>query len=64
MRFVVKATGLTGNVNWLSAPDPEGVRSLVPREMADVFQTEAEAHVAIAKMPHAFKGIIFSVEKD
>ena len=62
--FVVKLTGRTNFACWLSAPNSEGFRSLGLRENAEIFQTLAEAHTAIAKMPRAFSdaGLVFSVE--
>jgi hypothetical protein len=64
MTFVVKATGVRGNVCWLSAANASGFRTLATREDADVFQTVNDAHTAIAKLPPAFEdiGLIFSVE--
>jgi len=63
MPFVVRATGRTGTISWLSAANSEGIRTLTTREHADVFQTVADAHAAIAKLPQAFEdaGMIFSV---
>jgi hypothetical protein len=49
-QFVVKATGTTGTY-WLSELSDKGLRSLVPRERAAVFQTITDAGVAIEKMP-------------
>jgi hypothetical protein len=62
-QFVVRATGATGTY-WLSEPNDKGLRSLVPRERAAVFQTINSAGVAIDQMPHAFESasIIFTVE--
>lgn len=62
-QFVVKATGTTGTY-WLSELSDKGLRSLVPRERAAVFQTITDAGVAIEKMPQAFRiaGISFAVE--
>ena len=64
MKFVVKATGIRGNVCWLSAANEAGFRTLATRVDAGVFLTVTEAHAAIAKLPRAFKNIwlIFSVE--
>jgi hypothetical protein len=64
MAFVVKATGRTGAVCWLSAANEAGFRSLATREWADVFQAARDAHIAIAKLPRAFEdcGLIFSVK--
>jgi hypothetical protein len=63
MPFVVMATGRTGTISWLSAANNDGVRSLVTRELADVFQTVSDAHAAIAKLSRAFEdaGLFFSV---
>jgi hypothetical protein len=59
-QFVVKATGATGTY-WLSEPNDKGLRLLVPRERAAVFQSLTEAGLAIDKMPEAFRnaGIVF-----
>jgi hypothetical protein len=64
MTYVVKATGRTGTVCWLSAANEAGFRTLATREGADVFQGARAAHIAIAKLPRAFEdcGLIFSVE--
>jgi len=64
MGIVVKATGRMGNVTWLSPPDSNGFRSLVPRERAHVFPLEKDARAVIAKMPPTFEdaGIVFSTE--
>jgi hypothetical protein len=65
MPVVVKAVGHTGTVCWLSEANETGFRTLATREMADVFQTVADAHAAMAKMPRAFEdvGLIFYVER-
>jgi hypothetical protein len=64
MPFVVKATGRTGNVCWLTAANAKGFRTIGIREQAHVFATEVDARVAIAVMAGPFKktGIVFSVE--
>jgi hypothetical protein len=64
MAFVVKATGRTGTVCWLSPTNEAGFRTLGPREWADVFQAARDAHIAISKLPRAFEdcGLIFSVK--
>ena len=64
MAFVVKATGRTGTVCWLSPADKAGFRTLATRELADVFQAARDVHIAIAKLPRAFEdcGLIFSVK--
>jgi hypothetical protein len=64
MAFVVKATGRTGTVCWLSAGNEDGFRTLATRVDAGVFQTVVDARTAIAKLPRAFVdiGLIFSVE--
>jgi hypothetical protein len=61
--FVVKATGRTGFVCWLSAANEAGSRLLAPREMADVFLTAEDAHAAIV-ISRSFEhtGLVFSVE--
>jgi hypothetical protein len=62
-RFVVRVTGRTGTVCWLSAPNADGVRTLTTRAKADAFPTMTDARVAIAKTPHEFSdvGLVFSV---
>jgi hypothetical protein len=64
MVFVVKLTSPTGGVSWLSTPNVDGIRTLVVRKRAEVFQTYEDAHVAIRKMPLDTdkSGTIFSVE--
>jgi hypothetical protein len=64
MPFVVKLTGHTGVVCWLSAPNTEGIRTLVTRENAGLFQRHEDAHVAIGKMPLDTdrSGLVFWVE--
>jgi hypothetical protein len=63
MPFVVMATSRTGAVCWLSTPSAGGFRTLTTRELAEVFQTVADAHTAIAELPRAFEesGLTFSV---
>jgi hypothetical protein len=65
MPFVVKATGTTGTICWLSPAGEAGLRALATREWADVFPTVADARVAIAKLPGAFvdTGLAFTVEE-
>jgi hypothetical protein len=64
MEFVVKATGIRGNVCWLSAANQDGFRTLATREDADIFPTVTDAHTAIPKLPRPFEdiGLILSVE--
>jgi len=64
--FVVRATGATGTVCWLSAANEDGFRALTSREHADVFQTFGDAYEASIKLPGAFAdtGLLFSVESD
>jgi hypothetical protein len=64
MPFVVKLTGRSGAISWLSTPNVDGLRTLVVRKTAEVFQTYEDAHVAIRKMPLDIgkRGTIFSVE--
>jgi hypothetical protein len=66
MGFVVKATTRGGQSLWVSKPGVDELRTLVPRERADVFKTQTDAHVAIGKMPRVFEGMgyIFAVEVD
>jgi len=62
--FVVKLTSRTGGVSWVGAANEDGLRALVTRESADVFQKYEDANIAIRKLPQTFKGNgrIFSVE--
>ncbi len=64
MPFVVKATGRTGNVCWLTAANAKGIRTIGIRKQADVFATETDVRVAIAVTagPLRSTGIIFSIE--
>jgi hypothetical protein len=63
MPFVVRVTDRTDTISWLSAADEAGFRTLVPREMADVFQTVTDAHTAIANLPREVEdlGLVFEV---
>jgi hypothetical protein len=63
--FVVKATGRTGHIHWLSVANKDGFRTIAARAMAGVFETETDARIAIAKLPRAFGdvGLIFYVER-
>jgi hypothetical protein len=40
MPYVVKITGRTGNVTWLTRPNADGFRTLGIRAKADIFATE------------------------
>jgi hypothetical protein len=48
-----------------TAPRADGIRTLGPRTMADVFTTEVDVRTATALMPQAFEtsGIILTLEK-
>jgi|HubBroStandDraft_6_1064221.scaffolds.fasta_scaffold808441_1 hypothetical protein len=61
---VVKSTGPTGHVCWLTVARADGIRTIGPRSLADTFPTEVDARIAIAWMPQAFAtyGIVFTVE--
>ena len=64
MNYVVKATGRTGNVCWLTAANAEGIRTIGIRAQADVFATQVDVRVALALTAGGFKktGIVFTVE--
>jgi hypothetical protein len=64
MGFVVKLTSPTGTVCWLSAPTAKGLRILVGRDRAEVFEPPKEAQMAIQTMPDVFvrDGAVFSIE--
>jgi hypothetical protein len=64
VNYIVKATGRTGNVCWLTAANAKGIRTIGIRKQADVFATQADARMAIALMLGPFQrtGIIFTVE--
>ena len=66
MEFVVKTIGRTGMTFWLSPPSADGFRTIVDREIADVFPTVEDAHAAIGKMPQLFRDAetLFSVESN
>jgi hypothetical protein len=65
VNYIVKSTDRTGNVCWLSVANVKGIRELGPRWMAATFETEAEARIAIDKMPLTVKAsaVVFTVEK-
>jgi hypothetical protein len=64
MGFVVKLSGRSGGLCWLSAPTAKGIRILVRRQKAEVFETEVHARIAVEKMPPTFirSGFAFSIE--
>ena len=64
MGFVVKLSGRSGGLCWLSAPTSKGIRILVRRQRAEVFETEEDARIAVEKMPPTFikSGFSFSIE--
>jgi hypothetical protein len=65
MSFVIKVSGATGGAGWLSPPGEHGVRTIVDRRDAAIFESRAEAEAVIAQM-HSLKraGIAFAVESD
>jgi hypothetical protein len=50
MPFLIKADFATGHSRWLSAPRLGGIRTFVPREGAEVFETEDKARTVIDEM--------------
>jgi hypothetical protein len=50
MPFVVKATIRDGNVCWLAPSKAFGLRTLGPREKAEVSQTVRDAHAAMLRV--------------
>ena len=63
MGFVVKATKRDGHLLWVSRPGLlEAFRSLVPREQADVFETQTDARIAISKTPRVFDAATYLFE--
>ncbi len=50
MPFLIKADFPTGHCRWLSAPRLGGIRTFVPREAAEVFETADKARAAIDEM--------------
>jgi hypothetical protein len=67
MQFVVWASDRTGT-RWLSVPNAGGIRMLGPRWMAAVFETEAEARMAMAKCAEMLEDlgksdIVFTIEQ-
>jgi hypothetical protein len=64
MLFVIKATGPTDEITWLTPANADQVRTLGPRSEAQVFHTRTDAALAIAQMPQPLKtaGVTFSVE--
>jgi hypothetical protein len=63
MGFVVKITG-NSRTAWLSAQTPKGARTLGTRKMAEVFETQEDARIAVEKLPPTFikGGFNFSIE--
>jgi hypothetical protein len=61
--FIVSAKGPYG-VFWLSEPSALELRTLVTRDLAQLFPTVEEAQSAINKMPSGYKlaGVSFAVE--
>jgi len=57
MSFIVKATGPHGSTRWMTDPKLRGVRTLGPREQAEIFETEADALVAINDLAQAFADV-------
>ena len=64
MGFVVKLSGGSGGLCWLSAPTAKGIRMLVRHQRAEVFETKDDARIAVEKMPPTFikSGFSFSIE--
>jgi hypothetical protein len=62
--FVIKAVSSTGLEMWVSPPRFGEHRVFGPRENAEVFRTQGEAHSAIGTLPRAFEhaGFNFEVE--
>jgi hypothetical protein len=62
--FVIKAVSATGLAMWVSPPRFGKHRVFGPRENAEVFRTQGEAHSAIGTLPRAFEhaGFNFAVE--
>jgi len=65
MFFVIKASCEAGIETWVTPAGVDSLRSLAPRNRADVFASAEDAMAAIAGMPAAFRGsgIEFSVER-
>ena len=62
-RFIVRAKGLCG-ISWLSKLSALGLRTLVTRDLAQLFPTIEAAESAINKMPTGYKlaRIPFAIE--
>jgi hypothetical protein len=62
--FVIKAVTSTGLAMWVSPPRFGEHRVFGPREKAEIFRTQAEAHATIGTLPRAFEhaGFNFAVE--
>jgi hypothetical protein len=64
MPFVIKMTTPNNNVCWVSAAKSFGARTFGPREKAELFKRQADAHAVIANLPRGVLdcGVVFSVE--
>jgi hypothetical protein len=64
MPFVIKMTTPDNNICWVSAAKSFGTRTFGPREKAELFKRQADAHAVIANLPRGVLGggAVFSVE--
>ena len=53
MAFVVKATSRNGQSLWISRPGVDELRTLVPRELAGVFESQTDATISRSGKCHA-----------
>jgi hypothetical protein len=65
MPYVAKATLMeSGEATWLTTPRRHGSRTFGPRDLAEMFSTDAEASLAIIAMVAGedCRGIRFTIE--
>jgi len=64
MPFVIKMTTPSNNVCWVSTAKSFGARTFGPKEKAEIFKRQADAHAVIANLPRSvlYGGAVFSVE--
>jgi hypothetical protein len=64
MPFVVKASGPDAQSRWLTIPKRHGLRTFALRGFAEVFDTQADASLAIGEMLKAedCTGVVMSAE--
>ena len=62
MGYVVKAVSTSGTKMWVSPPKQKHHRVFGPRQDAEVFRTQKEAHEAIDALAESFRRVGFEFE--